>query len=181
MVEIDTNRRMSDLPHGDLETLAQLTLVGSEKDTSDMIGTSGQLSASAFQRGHWHVDDPTLIYNTDYRVLMPTDGFMFLGRYMFKASRDMNIDRKRLMQWVKPRTGFVQCIWQKNQKETLQPGGYPQESGFEQPLYDWFCRRQQNVWLNYRLIRICIRSFVRTIGKKIQEKSWKTFGCDFYD
>ncbi len=51
MVEMDTNRRMSDLPHGDLETLAQLILVGSEKDTSNMIGTSGQLSALAFQRG----------------------------------------------------------------------------------------------------------------------------------
>ncbi len=52
MVEIDTNRRMSDFPRGDLETLGQLTLVGSEKDTSNMIGTSGQLLALAFQRGH---------------------------------------------------------------------------------------------------------------------------------
>ena len=51
MVEMDTNRRMSDLQHGDPETLAQLMLVGSEKDTSNMIGTSGQLSALAFQRG----------------------------------------------------------------------------------------------------------------------------------
>ncbi len=92
---------------------------------------------------------------------------------MFKASRDMNIDRKRLMQWVKPRNSFVQCRCQKNQKETWQPGGYPQESGFEQPLYDWFCRLQQNVWLNYRLIRIYIRSFVRTIGKKIRRKVGK--------
>ncbi len=51
IVDMDTNR-MSDLPHGDLETLAQLILVGSEKDTtSNLIGTSGQLSALAFQRG----------------------------------------------------------------------------------------------------------------------------------
>ncbi len=48
---MDTNRRMSDLPHGDLETLAQLILVVSEKDTSNLIGTPGQLSALAFQRG----------------------------------------------------------------------------------------------------------------------------------
>ncbi len=52
-VEIDTtgNRRMSDPPHGDVETPAQLILVGSEKDASNMIGTPGQLSALAFQRG----------------------------------------------------------------------------------------------------------------------------------
>ncbi len=116
--------------------------------------------------------------NTDNRFLMPSDGFMCLGGYMFKASRDMNIDRKRLIKWVKPRNRYVHCRWQK--KETWQPGRYPQESGFEQPLYDWFCR-QQNLWLNYGLIRIYIRSFVMTIGKKIQEKSRKTFGCDFYD
>ncbi len=51
IVDMDTNRRMSDLPHGDLETLAQLILVVSEKDTSNLIGTPGQLSALAFQRG----------------------------------------------------------------------------------------------------------------------------------
>ncbi len=39
---MDTNRRMSDLPHGYLETLAQLILVGSEKDTSNMIGRDQQ-------------------------------------------------------------------------------------------------------------------------------------------
>ncbi len=176
---MDTRRRMSDLPHDDLETLAQLRLVGSEKDTSYMIGTSGQLSALAFQRGLWDVDDPTLIYNTDNRVLIPSDGFMCLGGYMFKASKNMNIGSV----WCSgsSRNSFVQCRWQKNKKETLQPGRYPQESGFEQPLYDWFCRRKQNLWLTYRLIWIYIRSFMRTIGKQIQEKSWKTFGCDFYD
>ncbi len=50
---------------------------------------------------------------------------------------------------------------------------YPQESRFEQPLYDGHCRRQQDLWLNYRLIRIYIRSFVRTIGKKIRSKVGK--------
>ncbi len=45
MVEMDTNRRMSGLSHGDLEILAQLIFVGSEKDIdvlSNFIGTSGQ-------------------------------------------------------------------------------------------------------------------------------------------
>ena len=31
MVEMDTNHRMSDLPHDDLENLAQRILVGSER------------------------------------------------------------------------------------------------------------------------------------------------------
>ncbi len=95
IVDMDTNRRMSDLLHGDLEILAQLILVGSEKDTtSNLIGTSGQLAALEFQRGLWHVDDPTLIYHTDNRVLMPSDRFMCLGGYMFKASRDMKLRQK---------------------------------------------------------------------------------------
>ncbi len=60
-----------------------------------------------------------------------------------------------------------------------KPGRYPRKPELEQALYDWFSW-QQKILVNYWLIRIYVlfRSFLKTIGKKIQEKSLKTFGCD---
>ncbi len=190
---------MSDLPHGDLETLVQLILVGSEKDTSNLIGTSGQLSVLAFQRG-WsnaHLQygqqglDAIRRSNVSWRLYVHG-----LKRYEHrqKASHAVGLPEGKTIQpkgdlatWeISSRIGIrTATLWLVLSTTTkfvtvvklpIDPNIYSLKQvpipAIKEINYNWY--RNLFGW-------VYIRSFVRTIGRKIQEKSWKTFGCDFND
>ncbi len=87
------------------------------------------------------------------------------GGNLSKASRDMNIDRKRLREWVNSEIDLSNADGKRSKRRLWKPGRHPREPELEQALYDWFCRqRQQKLVVNYRLIRIKVG--LHKLGRK---------------